>query len=346
MIDPIIIEEFDKSWQQEFETIRGVLMNTLKNLVVGIEHVGSTSIKKMPSEPILDIDIIIANYKSFDPVKEALAKIGYRHLPKESIPGKEAFEGIDLFAPFQKNMRIWMKQKIYVCHNLSPELKKHLIFRDYLRTHDKDRLAYGKLKKMYAKKYTFNRDKYNQVKLEFVNKILTKTGFIEKRYQKQRRNMATEDKIVILKKIADQFNEENIIWAIGGSTMLYFYEIVDQFDDLDIMVNQADYDKARKILEEIGNQKIIPQSFRFKTKLFSKFVVQGVIVDLMGGLRIRRNKEWHEFSFNEEIINKTINVGNSNIPLGRLEAWLHYYEMMERYAKVKMIEDYLQGKRY
>jgi len=346
MIDPIIIEEFDKTWQQEFETIRGILMNSLKNLAVGIEHIGSTSIKRMPAEPILDIDIIIANYKSFDPVKDELVKIGYRYLPKESIPGKEAFEGIDLFAPFQKNMRIWMKQKIYVCHALSPELKKHLIFRDYLRTHDRDRLAYGKLKIQFAKKFRFNREKYNQMKLSYVNKILIRTGFIEKRYQKQRKELATEDKIVILKRVADKFNESNITWAVGGSTMLYFHEIVDRFDDLDIQVKESDFEVAKKLLEQIGNYKIIPQSFRFKTKYFAKFIVSGVILDLMGGLKVRKNRVWHEISFDDDIVDKKINVGQTEIPLGRLVAWLHYYELMERYAKVKMIEDFLSGKRY
>jgi GrpB-like predicted nucleotidyltransferase (UPF0157 family) len=346
MIDPIIIEEYDKTWQQEFETIRGILMNALKNLAVGIEHVGSTSVKRLPSEPILDIDIIIANYKSFDPVKETLIQIGYRHLPKESIPGKEAFEGIDLFAPFQKNMRIWMKQKIYVCHALSPELKKHLIFRDYLRTHDRDRLAYGKLKVQFAKKYTFSREKYNQMKLDFVNKILIKTGFIEKRYQKQRKELATEDKIVILKRIADQFNQTGIVWAVGGSAMLYFFEIVDRFDDVDIQVKESDYEVAKKILEQLGTHKIIPQSFRFKTKQFTKFVVSGVVIDLMGGLKVRKNKVWHEISFADDIVDKKIMVGQTEISLGRLVAWLHYYDLMERYAKVRMIEDFLSGKRY
>ena len=346
MVIPVVIEDYQKIWQQEFESIKAILMNTLKGYVIDIEHVGSTSVPKCPSQAILDIDVIIGNYKYFDIIKSSLAKIGYRHLPQESKPGMEIFEPIDLFEKYEKNMRLWMKQHLYVCHALSPDLQSHLAFRDYLRNNDKERLNYGKLKKNLASKYHFERGKYDELKSDHIKKILVKAGFIEKKFIKPRRLMSTEDKIIIFKRVAERFNKERIHWALGGSALLYFHEMVNRFEDIDLMVSVTDYQRARHILDQFGNPKFITQSFRFKTKNFAKYVISGVVFDLMAGLKIKKLKVWHQIDFDDDLVDKKIKVGNTMIALAKLEAWLHYYDLMERYSKVKLIEDYLAGKRY
>ena len=79
-------------WAEEFEKIRDVLVSTLGNRIVGIEHVGSTAVPGLWAKPILDIDSIIKTDDRFGPVAERLTTLGYVH---EGI-GREAFAYRDL----------------------------------------------------------------------------------------------------------------------------------------------------------------------------------------------------------------------------------------------------------
>lgn len=59
--------------------------------------------------------------------------------------------------------------------------KKHLLFRDYLRTHPKVAQKYYKLKKTLAIKYSSDREAYTMAKTPFIEFIIAKAK--EKRKQ-------------------------------------------------------------------------------------------------------------------------------------------------------------------
>ena len=59
----------------------------------------------------------------------------------------------------------------YVCPEDSEELKRHLAFRDYLRTHQAAREAYGKAKSAAAKLYPDDIDKYIEYKSPIIEEI-------------------------------------------------------------------------------------------------------------------------------------------------------------------------------
>ena len=56
-------------------------------------------------------------------------------------------------------------------------LERQILFRDYLRAHDEDRDAYGKLKKELIAKDPSGKETYIADKTDFVMKILKKAGF-------------------------------------------------------------------------------------------------------------------------------------------------------------------------
>ncbi|MGB4439996.1 MAG: GrpB family protein [Sedimentibacter sp.] len=60
--------------------------------MLGIEHVGSTSVEGLSAKPIIDIDIVIKDYSAFELVKEKLALIGYVHDGNLGIKDREAFK--------------------------------------------------------------------------------------------------------------------------------------------------------------------------------------------------------------------------------------------------------------
>lgn len=69
-----------------------------------------------------------------------------------------------------------MAHHLYVCPQNSQELKRHIAFRDYLRTHDEDRDKYSEIKLQASKKYPTDIDSYIETKSPLINEIYKKIG--------------------------------------------------------------------------------------------------------------------------------------------------------------------------
>ncbi|MEL7160266.1 MAG: GrpB family protein, partial [Bacteroidota bacterium] len=57
-----------------------------------------------------------------------------------------------------------LQHHLYVCHQDSPELRRHLLFRDYLRKHIWARVEYGELKLRIAITAGQDRKRYARLK--------------------------------------------------------------------------------------------------------------------------------------------------------------------------------------
>ena len=69
---------------------------------------------------------------------------------------------------------------LYVCPEDSTELKRHLAFRDYLRTHQAAREKYGNIKLEAAKLYPEDIDKYIEYKSPIIEEIYADVMRLEK----------------------------------------------------------------------------------------------------------------------------------------------------------------------
>ena len=164
----VIVVPYDSKWNDEFQKIKFYLEKELKNNIVAIEHVGSTSVEGLYAKPIIDIDIIIENYDKFEDVKSHLENLGYYHEGDLGIKDREAF------AYSEKHE--FMIHHLYVCPGDSKELKRHTTFRDYLRTHKEDREKYSEIKLKVAIKYPTDIDSYLEYKSPCIAEIYKKCG--------------------------------------------------------------------------------------------------------------------------------------------------------------------------
>lgn len=167
-MNKIEVVSYDKNWKNDFLKIKEELFAVLKDLIIGIEHIGSTSVEGLSSKPCIDLDIIIKDYEVFDNVKKALGKIGYIYEGDLGIKDRIAFTYID--KPHVKN------HHLYVCPIYSEELKRHLIFRDYLRRNIDDRLKYEQIKIEGVFLYPNNIDKYIEHKSKVIKDIYRECG--------------------------------------------------------------------------------------------------------------------------------------------------------------------------
>ena len=162
----VIVKPYDISWKQAFEDIKSELDEALGNLALRIEHVGSTSVEGLSAKPIIDIDVVIENESKLGQVIEAFGRIGYHHEGNLGIPGREAFK--------YEGKEHLMKHHLYVCAEDAAELKRHISFRDYLRSHPEAVAEYSRIKEEGARLYPEDMDKYIEYKSSLIEKLYKK----------------------------------------------------------------------------------------------------------------------------------------------------------------------------
>ena len=159
----VIVLPYDEHWAQDFLQIREELQAALGELAQKIEHVGSTSVRGLSAKPIIDIDVVIKDYSSFDAVISALEGIGYHYEGDLGIAGREAFK-------YEGKYHL-QKHHLYVCPQDSDELKRHIAFRDYLCAHPEAVREYSLIKEEGAKLYPYDIEKYIEYKSPVIEKI-------------------------------------------------------------------------------------------------------------------------------------------------------------------------------
>ena len=161
-----VVLPYDEQWKQDFLVIKDELTSALGQLAMGIEHVDSTSVENLSAKPIIDIDVVIKDYTVFEEVVSVLETIGYRPEGDLGIAGLEAFK-----YDGKEDLR---KHHLYVCPADSLELKRHIAFRDYLRTHPDAVREYSHIKEEGAKLYPYDIERYIEHKSPFIEKIYIK----------------------------------------------------------------------------------------------------------------------------------------------------------------------------
>ncbi len=170
----IEICEFDDHWSETFLSLRKVFEEGLGDLIIRVEHVGSTAVKGLGAKPILDIDVVVENDCVLPEVSHALEQIGYFHQEEWSFEGREAFGRQDPFTPWGEHKTNWMDHHLYICTKDSLELARHLAFRDYLRSNPEAVAEYEKTKRRLAEN-SKDRAEYTKGKTDFITKILHKS---------------------------------------------------------------------------------------------------------------------------------------------------------------------------
>lgn len=163
MAKRVIVVPYSEQWKADFEIIKQHLLPAVKDTIISIEHIGSTSVEGLSAKPIIDIDIVIKDYSVFDTVVERLATLDYIHEGNLGIKGREAFD-------YKGNADL-PKHHLYVCPEFSSELHRHITFRDYLRDNHETVLKYSKVKEEGARLFPDSIDDYIAYKSPCIEEI-------------------------------------------------------------------------------------------------------------------------------------------------------------------------------
>jgi GrpB-like predicted nucleotidyltransferase (UPF0157 family) len=161
MPNSLVIKEYDPQWPILFEELRVKFSGLLGDMVSAIEHVGSTSVPGLAAKPIIDLDVLLASGVYLPETIRRLATLGYEHQGDLGIAGREAFRT-------PPNLFV---HHLYVCLPSCEEFRRHILLRNYLRSHPAEVSAYSRLKWDLCAKFNDRAD-YIQGKTDFVRQLV------------------------------------------------------------------------------------------------------------------------------------------------------------------------------
>ena len=151
---------YDEAWPERATALLPAIRDALGDRVLALEHVGSTSVPGLAAKPVLDVVLTVA-----DPADEAAY-----------VPALEPL-GLVLHIrepEWEEHRMLTRPDRSVNLHVFGPtatEPHRLVAFRDWLRTHDDDRAAYGALKTSLADQGFERVMDYNNHKAELVYDI-------------------------------------------------------------------------------------------------------------------------------------------------------------------------------
>lgn len=172
--EEVEIVPYDPVWVQMFEGEKRLLEELLPDeLIIRIEHFGSTAVPGLAAKPIVDmlveITSLIETKKWIVPILKA-REYDYFWRP----PFGDKCEPEEYYAWFIKRDDSGKRTHHIHMVESDSELWNRLLFRDYLRQFPDEAKLYADLKRSVSAKFPNNRVKYTEAKSEHIQKITKK----------------------------------------------------------------------------------------------------------------------------------------------------------------------------
>lgn len=161
---PYNLEKYNPLWVDIFNTKKDILLSILKNEVITIEHIGSTSIPGMTAKPQIDIMVVVKNLADIQKYYTEMEKAGFTSKGDYVGIGEEYFTEDNPVT--QKRIT-----SIHVKKQGDPEIESQLNFRNYLRNNEADRNLYMSIKEKLYREYPDNYSEYDTGKRDIINQI-------------------------------------------------------------------------------------------------------------------------------------------------------------------------------
>ena len=169
--EPVVIVDYDSEWPRLFEEERGRILGAVGPTVVALEHIGSTSVSGLAAKPIIDMLAAFRDLDDYRKCIEPLRSLGYTYVPEFETavtgdPGARYFHKAPDGSP--------RGTAVYHLHTTalgSDFWERHLLFRDYLRSHPDTARDYAMLKRELATRHGRDWDGYVESKTAFIRTI-------------------------------------------------------------------------------------------------------------------------------------------------------------------------------
>jgi len=165
---------YNHNWVMLFKNEAEAIQVILGSYLCNIYHIGSTAIPGMPAKPVIDIMLECNNLDDIRVITEKLNTLKYYDIRRHVIPHRSFFT---------RRQDEDISYHLHIRERGDPQIKRHVIFRDYVIHHPEDAKAYAALKRKLANQFADNINNYVFGKDKLVQEIDSKAKLWKERKQ-------------------------------------------------------------------------------------------------------------------------------------------------------------------
>ena len=136
---PVVLVDHSPEWAARARAESARITGAMGDILVTVHHVGSTAIPGIRAKPVLDFVPEVTSLNALDDAAPQLAALGYQWRGEFGIPGRR-------YCTLDDPATGARLAQLHCFATGHPEIQRMLAFRDYLRSHPDEALAYEREK--------------------------------------------------------------------------------------------------------------------------------------------------------------------------------------------------------
>lgn len=163
-VGEVYLEEYNPNWKEIYKEEEKKLKELLKDNIIEVMHVGSTSIEGLCAKPVIDIMVVVKALNSVEDFKHLFTSdLGYDFRDDGGVKGEYLVRkgSVDVRTHF-----------IHIIEENSERYKNFVYFKNYLESHPEKIEEYKNLKEELSEKYSSDRKSYTASKNDFIQNII------------------------------------------------------------------------------------------------------------------------------------------------------------------------------
>ena len=150
----------DPEWARKYRLEAEIVGRALAPVATAVHHIGSTAIPDIHAKPIVDMLVEVSSLDGVDDCVRAMEHVGYESMGEFGIDGRRYFRKDDANGA--------REYQVHAFAAGSPDVERHIAFRDLLRSRPDLARQYSDLKRSLAMQYPNDMNAYMDGKDAFI----------------------------------------------------------------------------------------------------------------------------------------------------------------------------------
>lgn len=169
-MEKFVVVPHDPNWKLIFSNESEKVKSAFGSCVLSIHHIGSTAIGGIYAKPVIDMLAVVTKLDALEAKDKSMIELGYEVKGEFGISGRRYY---------RKDINGVRSFQLHAFENESPQIRRHLAFRDYLNNHATEASEYSELKRRLILEHDGDPEKYMDGKDEFIREIDRKASLMQ-----------------------------------------------------------------------------------------------------------------------------------------------------------------------
>jgi GrpB-like predicted nucleotidyltransferase (UPF0157 family) len=162
----VVVVPHDPNWREAFLLASKEVGAALGGNLLEIHHIGSTAIAGIYAKPVIDMLAVVLDIAAVDRCSGEMESLGYVEMGEFGVAGRRFFR--------RDNSAGDRTDQVHIFQAGSPHIRRHLAFRDFMRSHAELATQYSDLKSRQAEAHPNDIEMYMDGKDGFIKEMEAK----------------------------------------------------------------------------------------------------------------------------------------------------------------------------